>query len=329
MKVCHFVASVGLGRGDACVDLVNALAPEIDAALVAPRGARFIDVVDKRVGAFEYGSRNTRANPFLHRELYRLFRKINPDIVHTHFAKASEIFFILNKALGIRHVATKHNPRKGRIYNRLEHVIAVSKGVAESVRHDNVKVIYNGIHPVHLPDDTSVNNVFTIVAVGRLDKIKAFDRLVNECSKLEFDFNLVIVGDGTERVTLENLATDLKIKDKVTFLGFRRDVPQLMQKSDVVVVCSLSEGFSLVLIEAMFYSKMVISRRVGIAAEIFPEVLLIEHFDISKKIREVHDDFEKHSRCFLDLKNRYCSKFLLENSAKEHIDYYEKILSLK
>lgn len=327
MRVCHFVASVGLGRGDACVELVNALAPEIDAALVAPRGARFIDVVDKRVDAFEYGSRNTRANPFLHWELYRLFRKINPDIVHTHFAKASEIFHFLNKALGIRHVATKHNPRKGRIYNKLEHVIAVSKGVADSVRHGNVKIIYNGIHPIHLPDDASINSVFTIIAVGRLDKIKAFDRLINECSKLKFEFNLVIVGEGTERVNLENLAINLKIKDKVKFLGFRLDIPQLMQRSDIVVVCSHSEGFSLVLIEAMFYSKMVISRRVGIAAEIFPELLLIEQFDIAKKILEVHDDFETHSRSFRDLKNQYCSKFLLENSTREHIKYYENMLS--
>ena len=191
------------------------------------------------------GSRNTRANPFLHWELYRLFKKINPDIVHTHFAKASEIFYYLNKALGIRHVATKHNPRKGRIYNKLKHVIAVSKGVADSVRHDNVKIIYNGIHPIQLPDDASVNSVFTIIAVGRLEKIKAFDRLINECSKLEFDFNLMIVGEGKERGNLEKLATDLNIKDKVKFLGFRLDIPQLMQRSDVVVVCSHSEGFSL------------------------------------------------------------------------------------
>jgi len=327
MRVCHFVASVGLGRGDACVELVNALAPEIDAALVAPRGARFIDVVDKRVDAFEYGSRNTRVNPFLHWELYWLFKKINPDIVHTHFAKASEIFHFLNKALGIRHVATKHNPRKGRIYNKLEHVIAVSKGVADSVRHDNVKIIYNGIHPIHLADDAPIHSVFTILAVGRLDKIKAFDRLINECSKLKFEFNLVIVGEGTERINLENLAINLNIKDKVKFLGFRLDIPQLMQRSDIVVVCSHSEGFSLVLIEAMFYSKMVISRRVGIAAEIFPELLLIEQFDIAKKILEVHDDFETHSRSFRDLKNQYCSKFILENSAREHIKYYEKMLS--
>lgn len=329
MKVCHFLASVGMRRGNACIDLANALVPDVEVALVVPRGAHFIEDVDKRVDVFEYGSRNTRNNPLLLLELYILFKKINPDIVHTHFAKASEIFYLLNKLLGIRHVATKHNPRKGKIFDRLDNVIAVSKGVADSIQHDQVKIIYNGIKPVQLPDETHANSVYTIIAVGRLDKIKAFDELIVECSKLDFDFILLIVGDGDERGKLENLTRKRGLADKVKFLGFRSDVPQLMQISDVVVVCSHSEGFSLVLIEAMFYSRMVISRRVGIAVEIFPELLSIEHFDIAKKIREVHDDFEKHSRCFLDLKNKYCSRFLLENSSREHMKYYEKILSLK
>ena len=137
----------------------------------------------------------------------------------------------------------------------------------------------------------------------------------------------MIVGEGTERVNLENLAKNLNMKDKVKFLGFRIDIPQLMRKSDVVVQCSHSEGNSLVLIEAMFYSKMVISRRVGIAAEILPKLLLIEYFNIAQKIQEVHDDYEKHSNCFLDAKTMHCSKLLLENYVKEHVDYYKNVFS--
>jgi glycosyltransferase involved in cell wall biosynthesis len=209
-----------------------------------PRAARFIDVVDKR-------SIRIRLQEYVPTRFCRGCTGSSgksTDIVPPTSPRHRN-FFIEQGA----DPAYKHNPRKADYAGWS--TSSRFRRVWPSVRHDNVKVIYNGIHPVHLPNDTSVNNVFNIIAVGRLDKIKAFDRLVNECSKLEFDFNLVIVGDGTERVTLENLATDLKIKYKVTFLGFRRDVPQLMQKSDVVVVCSLSEGFSLVLIEAMFYSK--------------------------------------------------------------------------
>ena len=69
---------------------------------------------------------------------------------------------------------------------------------------------------------------------------------------------------------------------------------------------------------------MVISRRVGIAAEIFPELLLIDDFEIAKKIHEVNDDYKKHSDCFLDMKNRHYSRLLLENLVKDHVDYYRE-----
>ena len=66
--------------------------------------------------------------------------------MHTHFAKATEIFAD-NKLMRLPHVATKHNPRKGKVFNTLENIIAVSQGVADSISVSNVKVIYNGIVP--------------------------------------------------------------------------------------------------------------------------------------------------------------------------------------
>lgn len=325
MKVCHFVASTGLGRGDAFVYLVNALANDIEVVLVAPRNARFREMVDKRIKIYEYKSINTRMNPLLLFELYKLFKRINPDIVHTHFAKASEIFYLMNRFLGFHHVATKHNPRKGRIYNKIDHVIAVSNGVAESIMHDNVKVIHNGLPEIELAHKEPRDDVYTILAVGRLEKIKAFDKLINECSKLSFDFLLLIVGEGRERAHLEKLTKDLKLENNVRLLGFRYDVPSLMQQANVVVVCSHSEGFSLVIIEAMFYSNMIVSRNVGIAAEIFPDILLIEDFNISEKLQEVHDHGDKFARCFAEMKSRYRTMFSIENIAKEHVGYYKKL----
>ena len=146
MKVCHFYASGGLRRGHTCIDLVNALVPDYDVALVAPRGAGLTEIVDKRVAVFEYGSRNIRANPFLHWELYRIFKSIRPDIVHTHFGKATGIFYLLNKALGIRHVATKHNPRKGRIY-KAGACYRRFEGCGGQHPARQRKNYYNGIHP--------------------------------------------------------------------------------------------------------------------------------------------------------------------------------------
>lgn len=326
MKVCHFVASEGLGRGDVWIDLVNRLADEVDVAAVIPAGSRNPERIDRRVERFEYRSRNTRWNPLLHLELFGMFRSMKPDIVHTHFAKASEIFRGMNRLLKIPHVATKHNPRKGKIFNRLDHVIAVSKGVAESITHESVEIIHNGLPIVPSSREIPRGEVFTVLAVGRLEKVKAFDRLLEECAKLSFEYSLEIVGDGIERANLERLARELRIDDKVRFLGFRRDVPERMRSADVVVLCSHSEGFGMVVIESMYYARAMVSRRVGIAAEIFPEELLIEDFRIAEKLRAVHENPDSFVRRFTEFKTRYAPVFSIDRAARRHIEYYERIL---
>ena len=61
---------------------------------------------------------------------------------------------------------------------------------------------------------------------------------------------LVCVGDGEERENIEQLASELKIKDNVRFLGVRNDVEHIMQAFDVFVLPSIFEGLPLVGIEA-------------------------------------------------------------------------------
>ena len=58
MKVCHFVASEGLGRGDVWIDLVNRLADEVDVAVVIPADSRSPERIDRRVERFEYRSKS-------------------------------------------------------------------------------------------------------------------------------------------------------------------------------------------------------------------------------------------------------------------------------
>lgn len=322
MKVCHFIASKGLGRGEAYIDLVNTLCDHIEIVLLVPQGALFLPRVNKKIQVITYCSRDSRKNPFLFCELYCRMKEIKPDIVHTHFAKATEIYYILNKVLGFPWVGTKHNPRKGRIFNKINRVIAVSKGVADSITHERIRIIHNGLSPVTIPRGGKKNQIFTILAVGRLEKVKAFDRLLSECSKLTFDFKLLIVGDGPERIDLVSLASSLNIKRNVNFLGYREDIPKLMQQSDVIVVCSHSEGFSLVILEGLFYGKILISRNVGIAGNLLPERFLIEKYDIASKLTEVFENTDSFKKEFIAVRELQEPKYLITASAKEHIQYY-------
>lgn len=333
MKVCHFIASKGLGRGEAYIDLVNALCESVEIVLLVPQGALFLPRVDKRICIFEYHSRDNRSNPCLYLELYSQLKKIKPDIVHTHFAKATQIFNRLNKFLNIPWVSTKHNPRKGRVFNKVEHVIAVSEGVAESINHDRVKVIHNGISAVDIPDEAHLavqeNKQFTILAVGRLEKVKAFDRLIEECAKLKFDFKLLLAGDGPEKSNLSALTNSMNLNGKVDILGYRSDIPKLMRQADVVVVCSHSEGFSLVILEALCYGKVLVSRAVGIAGNLLSEMFLIQKYEIAAKLDEVFHNYGYFESEFKVIKESKMSEYLIQNSSDQHIEYYRNILSKK
>jgi len=328
VNICHFIASQGLGRGEFYIDLINEMIKnkDIKINLLVPSNSKFIDRVDKRINILEYKSGDSRNNPFLYIELYKIFKKYSFDIVHTHFAKSTEIFYRLNKILNLKHIATKHNPRKGNIFNKIKYVTAVSNDVAKSINHKNVKIIYNGLLPEKIIHKNESNKVFTISAIGRLDKIKGFDILINEVSKIDQNFLLNIVGEGEEFNSLSKIIKEKKLNNKVKLIGFKKDIPNIISQSDLVVMSSHSEGFSLVMLESLFYGKVFISTKVSGSKDILSDDLLINDFNISEKISDVILNYEKYKLSFEKIKKQYSERFLLDNVVKEYFKFYKNIL---
>jgi glycosyltransferase involved in cell wall biosynthesis len=75
--------------------------------------------------------------------------------------------------------------------------------------------------------------------------------------------HFALAGDGPERASLEALARELGIETRVSFLGHRDDMPDLLAAADVVVLPSLYEGLPISLLEAMGAAKPVIATRIG------------------------------------------------------------------
>ena len=119
MRICHFISSKGLGRGEFYIDLCNELSHSLDVSLLIPANSLYIDRISDKIQIIEYKSNDSRYNPFLYLELFSIFKNYQFDLVHTHFAKSTKIFFYINKLIKTIHVATKHNPRKGKIFNKL------------------------------------------------------------------------------------------------------------------------------------------------------------------------------------------------------------------
>jgi glycosyltransferase involved in cell wall biosynthesis len=101
-----------------------------------------------------------------------------------------------------------------------------------------------------------------VLTVARLDKQKGLDCLL-EAAALVPEARFVLAGDGPERARLVAQAHALGLNDQVVFLGYRRDIPELLASCDLFVLPSLFEGLPLSILEAMAAGKPVIASAIN------------------------------------------------------------------
>ncbi len=115
-------------------------------------------------------------------------------------------------------------------------------------------------------------NELIALAVARLIPVKRLDlflRALSLARNSEPELSGVIAGDGPERENLQHLADELGLSgEDVNFLGLRDDIPNILNRADLLVLTSDREGFPNVLIEAMAAGLPVITTPAGEAATI-------------------------------------------------------------
>jgi glycosyltransferase involved in cell wall biosynthesis len=104
----------------------------------------------------------------------------------------------------------------------------------------------------------------TLLAVGRLHKVKDHAFLIKACVQLKergIRFECLIAGDGSERRKLQALIRRFGLDDHVALLGHisRDQMDSLYDRAHIVVLTSKSEGIPLVLMEAMARGKVVLA----------------------------------------------------------------------
>ena len=158
-------------------------------------------------------------------------------------------------------------------YKQFDKVICVSHSMermmCEHYGLEKVCTIYNPIDESdiekkkELPCTIEVDeNVFNIVAIGRLTRPKGFDHLLPIVKKLmqeEVKFKVYILGEGEERKALERQQHELRLDDVVSMPGFIANPYSILKNMQLLVCPSIAEGYSLVIAEALYLGVPVIS----------------------------------------------------------------------
>jgi glycosyltransferase involved in cell wall biosynthesis len=161
---------------------------------------------------------------------------------------------------------------RAHVYHQLDSVVAQTDESATWLRRHTharrVDVIPNAAHrlsPFDVPRLTARpagKRPHTLLAVGRLEAVKGFDLLLTVFSRLAgrfSDWQLVIVGDGSQREALQLQLAALGLEGRVTLPGRSANVTQWYQISDLYVMTSRYEGFPNALCEAMAYGLPAVS----------------------------------------------------------------------
>lgn len=289
-KILHVDSYSGIGGGQAILNyLLNDLASDFHMDLIRPS----LDSDSNHgTGSGVLGYKNSLD---LLGQLTRFLKDNSYDILHAHGTRAS--FWVRIAAMlswsKVPIVYTLHGFHVGRrmsllrpvyiwgeriLNSKVKKVVCVSFADEELVRRtkvardDKVITIRNGIDTENfkrVPGDGPVRRELGLggkpvlfMTASRLHEPKDLETIFNAfrlVTEIREDVYLLVVGDGPDREKLLKLIKKLNLKDKIFMLGWRKDMPNILNDSDVVLLSSRWEGLPLLPIEAGANKKPVIA----------------------------------------------------------------------
>jgi glycosyltransferase involved in cell wall biosynthesis len=258
----------------------------------------------------------------------RVMQEIEPDIIHTHLKHADLVGAWASRRLGIPMVSTlhliEHAPNtvgRGKRWLAAQarlrtaaRTIAVSQPLREwyldAFAADPAAVVQipNGVaKPGPATDDDRVavrrelgvrSDAIIAVTVGVLRPEKGHALLLEAAERIkpDSDVQFVVVGDGPERVALEDQARRSGlVPDRVVFAGFRGDVPAVLAVSDFVIHPSLEDALPTALLYALAAGLPVVASDVGGIPEIVtPEIgILVRPGSVDALVEGVEEMIER------------------------------------
>ena len=283
-----------------------------------------------------------------------LIKTFSPDLVHVHSAKAAVLGRLAAKTTSTKSIYTVHGWAfsEGNAFLKTKVALLVEKMMAKFtdkfivVSHydkniainrittpNNMVVVHNGIPEIneHYDQCDKSTKPLKLICVARLSRQKNIPCLLRAIAMIDSSAHLDIVGSGPDEKKIKHYASKLGVNDKVSFLGERSDINQLLESSDIFLLSSDWEGLPIAIIEATRAYLPIISTDVGGVREIVENGVngyLIVRNDaksFARKLTQLINDEDKRNHFSQESRKRYEEYFKLEPMLQKTNEIYHQV----
>ena len=207
------------------------------------------------------------------------------------------------------------------------------------VSENNLKVIYNGTN-IQSKITKKENEVLHFITVGRLAPWKNIDKIIQAMAILNekgFNFIFNIVGSGPLNEKLKILVKELKLENKIFFLGQKNteELNKIYLDSDIYIQASGYEGLPHVILEAINFNLSIISTPIGGTNEILLDgkngwILKLkdkkapDEFDLQEIIYELVDNKTKSNNLIHNAKEYLIENFDEDKNLNKYIELFKQ-----
>lgn len=299
-------------------------------------------------------------------EIIKIIRKEHPNVVHLNSSKIGGLgglavrLLNLGGNLRLKAIFTGHgwafNEERPSFQKFLIYIlhwvtillshstIAVSKKTADQVKRlpfikKKIKTIHNGLDTFEMAPQNEARNTLApqahervwIGTISELHKNKGLDYLLKAFALLVpkyANIALVIVGDGEEEENLKNLANELGVEGRVSFVGFKADARKYLSAFDIFTLTSRTEAFPYAPLEAGIASLPVVASWVGGIPEIITnnESGLLIGPENTEKLAQTLEELivkpELRKTLGENLHSKVVQDFNIKNMVRETIAWY-------
>lgn len=298
------------------------------------------------------------------REVAELCRKLDIDLIHTHYARENFIA-LLSRLINpkVKVMYTNHfilaNNLVFKILNRVltpleSNIIAVcNRGkemmISNGVKKDRIHVIFNGVDPDFWgePESSTLRkelnigeDEFVFLCGSRFAHDKGHKFLINSVAELKkiakMKFRCVLANDGPLMEECRKQVVDLGLEEEITFAGFRKDIKNLYNGSDLYVNSSEHEALSFAMVEVLAAGLPLIATDMGGNRDIINDEtrcgILVKYNDakgLAEAINRVINDRNLQAELKKNARKAVAEKFSLDKMVMQTYNLYEESCSQK